>query len=343
MTFPDYQLLEGTPEALRAGLAALDALPVDEAFPAPSGYAPPTCETTLARPCEATGPGTYAKGVPRTLRFTPAPPGTGWVFDRTDLPLQLPVAAALANVQSASRAIVLRAGGDANRVRMSEHVICHRLGLGLDNVRVSLDSEDPPLFDVGSMPIVEALQAAGRAPQPSAPLRFYTVREPVAWCNPATGAVLAFEPALDGDRLLHLDVAIDFPNAIGRQRIQFDLHEEAFAHGAHARTNCRASEMRLARLLGWLLPRYRSLGYTDQNILVADKRGYVNPPRPELTLPDGKSLEAVWHRACLDLVAALSLLPQGRPAGTIRSYKAGHVMDVLFLTQLLGRQAFTDL
>ena len=50
--------------------------------------------------------------------------------------------------------------------------------------------------------------------------------------------------------------------------------------------------------------------------------------------PNGKSLEAVWHRACLDLVAALSLLPPGWPCGHFVSYKGGHVLDVDFLTRL---------
>ena len=43
---------------------------------------------------------------------------------------------------------------------------------------------------------------------------------------------------------------------------------------------------------------------------------------------EGKSLEAVWHRATLDLLAAVALLDTGRFAGTIVSYRAGHTQDV---------------
>jgi UDP-3-O-acyl-N-acetylglucosamine deacetylase len=49
-------------------------------------------------------------------------------------------------------------------------------------------------------------------------------------------------------------------------------------------------------------------------------------------------LEAVWHRACLDLIAALSLVDSGRLCGKIVSYKAGHTLDTRFMT-LLYRQA----
>jgi UDP-3-O-acyl-N-acetylglucosamine deacetylase len=45
-------------------------------------------------------------------------------------------------------------------------------------------------------------------------------------------------------------------------------------------------------------------------------------------------LEAVWHRATLDLVAALSLLETGRMAGHVVSFKAGHALDVRFTTYL---------
>ena len=76
----------------------------------------------------------------------------------------------------------------------------------------------------------------------------------------------------------------------------------------------------------------RNLGYTRENILIAGRGGYLNKAKLE---HDGKSLEAVWHRATLDLVAALSLLEGGRLAGRIVSYKAGHSLDVRLVLQLV--------
>ncbi|MCL1910080.1 MAG: hypothetical protein FWG05_03995, partial [Kiritimatiellaeota bacterium] len=51
--------------------------------------------------------------------------------------------------------------------------------------------------------------------------------------------------------------------------------------------------------------------------------------------PTPKSLEAVWHRATLDLLAAVALLDAGRFCGTILSYRAGHTQDARMAALLL--------
>ena len=339
MNISAYHFIQGSAAALEAGLAATSAIPVDEERLAPAGWEPPKFAFTIGAPCSVTGPGTYSRGVSRTLEFLPSREA-GWRFQRTDLPLALPVPVALESVSASDRAIILRSGRDANRVRMTEHIICHRLGLGIDNLTIRCSSEDPPLFDCGSMPIVEALQNAGLQ-ETSVPLPYYTVKKPAAWCAP-NGAFLLWLPAENGCRKLTLDAAIDFPTAIGRQRIIMDLHPEAFAYGAQARTNCSARQMFLAKTVGRIFSReLRNMGYTDRNILVAGKDKYVTAPT--MVLENGKSVEAVWHRTCLDLIAALSLLPEGRPAGRIISYKAGHTLDVNFLTALRKEELLTSL
>jgi len=42
----------------------------------------------------------------------------------------------------------------------------------------------------------------------------------------------------------------------------------------------------------------------------------------------GKALEPVWHRATLDLLAAIALIDAGRFVGRVVSYRAGHTLDV---------------
>lgn len=320
------KILTGSRELLQKNMAGYLAQEVDQIFPAPEGWAPEQYEATIAKPFSVTGPGTYSKGVPRTLHFDPA--DNGWSFNRCDLPEQLPVRVAPENVWTALRSIVLRSGCEHNYVRMVEHIIAQRLGLGLDNVSVSLESGDPPLFDIGSMPIVEGIQQTGLTRDTGRKIKYFTVKEPVTIVAP-NGSFLSIEPG--DDMRLHLDVAIDFPNAIGKQRIQFELCPESFAYGAHARTNCPRHEMIYAKTIGKLFADIRNLGYTKDNILVAGKTKYVNEPA---LIHDGKSLEAVWHRACLDLVAALSLFPHGRLCGKVHSYKAGHCLDCRMMTLL---------
>ena len=64
----------------------------------------------------------------------------------------------------------------------------------------------------------------------------------------------------------------------------------------------------------------------------------------EIVRPDGtkKFLEPVWHRATLDLLAALALTGPDRFVGTVVSYRAGHTQDcdavrALYRNDLLKR------
>ena len=87
--------------------------------------------------------------------------------------------------------------------------------------------------------------------------------------------------------------------------------------------------MFLFHTVGKFFADYRNMGYTKENILVAGRKRYTTTPK---MLHEGKSLEAVWHRACLDLLAALSLFPSGRLAGKVTSFKAGHSLDCRWMT-----------
>ena len=324
------RILLGDGRLLDASLAHWCSIPVDLVQRAPPDWQPESWQTTLAKPAAVTGPATYSRRTHSTLCFEPSD-RPGWWIDRTDLAEQLPIQVSVRNVWTTARNIVLRSGNPHNYLRMVEHIVALKLGLNLDNVLIRIGTGDPPLFDVGSVPLVEGIEKAGVVPQPGRPLVYWTVKEPVTVVS-ANGSFLHFAPARPGQRLLSLDVAIDFPSAIGRQRLQFDLFPPAFRHGAQARTNCSIVEVLYAKTLGKLFADVRGLGYTRENILIAGRRRYLNSPQ---LLENGKSLEAVWHRAVLDLVAALSLVETGRLAGTIVSFKAGHALDVRLVLQLL--------
>lgn len=323
------RVLLGRGQDLPASVARWAAMPVDMVMRTPPDWQPARFQTTLGRGFEVTGPATYSCRTHSTLRFEPSEQ-PGWWIDRTDLPEQLPIQVSIRNVWTSARSIVLRSGNPHNYLRMVEHVIALKLGLGLDNVLIRIGTGDPPLFDVGSMPIVDEVVRVGTVEQPVRPLVYWTVKEPVTVVG-NNGSFLHLAPAERGERRLSFDVAIDFPTAIGRQRLQFDLFDASFRHGAQARTNCSIAEMFYSKTIGKLFADVRNLGYTRRNILIAGRHGYLNTPR---LIENGKSLEAVWHRAVLDLIAALSLIEGGRLAGRVVSYKAGHTLDVRLVTQL---------
>lgn len=326
------RLLAGPRDALKRGIEAFQGIPVDwDGSDAPA-EAPPLRETTLKAPIRLRGKGTFLGRAIRTVGLDPAPAGSGWWIDRGDLADCLPTQATIRNVWTTGQIvsnIVLRSGPPQNYIRMVEHLVALKPGLWLDNVRVSLDSGDPPLFDRGSRDLADAVEAAGIVEQ-DVPARWMTVAEPCC-VSGANGAFLALAPPAGGIPGLTLDVAVDFPNAIGRQRVRFALDRPRFREASLARTNTSAFKKLYCQTVGRLFADIRNLGYTRHNILIAGRRRYHNEPR---LVHQGKSLEAAWHRAILDLPAALALTDSGRFAGSVVSYRAGHALDVHMMTLL---------
>ena len=288
-------------------------------------------QTTLANPVSVTGPGTFFRRAQRTLHLEPTTT-EGWWFDRTDLPDAMPIKVAAGNVWTTQRNIVLCSGSPHNYMRMVEHIVALRLALNVDNLMIRMDSGDPPLFDRGSMDIVEAIERAGIKTSDQ-PVRYVTVKEPVAIMAP-NGSFLVFRPCTSRVPALDLDVAVNFKTAIGQQRLRIRLTPETGRYGALARTNCSSTQMLFTKTIGWLFADMRNLGYTFRNILVAGRRRYVNTPT---LFHNGKALEAVWHRTILDLVAALALIDTGRFVGEVSSYKAGHSLDVIMVRKLFEK------
>jgi len=292
-------------------------------------------QTTLGRPVSVTGPGTFFGNAQRTLELEPTTQ-SGWFFDRRDLPDSMPIRVSVQNVWTVVRNVVLCSGSPHNYMRMVEHIIALKY-LGLDNVLIRMDSGDPPLFDRGSLDLVEAIERGGIVTQHE-PTTCLTVKEPVTLVAD-NGGFLTFTPAEAGSRRLVVDCAVDFPTAIGQQRIQFDVNRDTVRHGAFARTNTNLWMMLYCKTIGKVFADTRHLGYTLKNILVAGPRRYVNKPR---LIHNGKSLEAVWHRAVLDLLAAVALIDRGRLAGSIQSYKSGHTLDVEMVRALYQRDLLEE-
>lgn len=325
------RLVAGDENAVRRAYEAFEAQPVDDTRttdnPEPYGSE----ETSLAGYESVEGVGTFEKHRNAVLTLGPSAV-PGWWIHRTDLTEQLDVKVSVRNVWTSARNIVLRAGSPHNYLRMVEHIVALRLGLGVDNVRLSIAGGDPPLFDRSSLDLVEAVNRA-KIISTGRPARYITVKEPVT-IGGTRGDFLTLLPAEPGDRRLHLDVAISWDTVVGRQRIRVDLTPETFTYGAGARTNATQTQYIMAKTVGKLLAEYRHLGYTKNNILIHGKKGFVTTPRPEFDLGNGRSSEPVWHRTMLDLVAAIALVDRGRFIGTVRSYRAGHTLDVRLMTLL---------
>ncbi|MBP5319688.1 MAG: UDP-3-O-acyl-N-acetylglucosamine deacetylase [Kiritimatiellae bacterium] len=323
-SYPQGRLLLGETDSVRRAYEKFHKQPVDvvDLCEGDAGYSPR--RTTLKGCQSVTGPGTFYGRAQRTLTFCPSE-DPGWWIDRTDLPEQLMTPVSIRNVWTSARNIVLRSGNPHNYLRMVEHIIALRLGLGVDDLVIKTNSGDPPLFDRSSLDLVEAVENAGIIEREE-PARYVTVKEPVTFGGDR-GDFLTFLPPEKGEKKLRMDCAIDFPSVIGQQRIVFDVTPKSFRYGAFARTNASAAQMFTVRTVGWLLADMRNLGYTRNNILIHGKRKFYGEPR-FVQEGSGKALEPVWHRATLDLLAAIALIDQGRFIGRVVSYRAGHTLDV---------------
>jgi len=329
-SYPLGRILLGETQAVRQAQERFHAQAIDviDLCEGDAGFS--SRRTTLGGEQSVTGPGTFYKRAQRTLTFKPSDE-YGWWIDRTDLREQLKTNVTIRNVWTSARNIVLRSGNPHNYLRMVEHIVALRLGMGVDDLVISVNSGDPPLFERSSLDLVEAINLAGIVERDE-PARFVTVKEPVTFGGDR-GDFLTFLPAENNEKKLRLDCAIDFNSIIGKQRIVFDVTPKTFRHGAYARTNASYSQLLMSRTFGFLMADTRNLGYTTDNILIHGKKKFYGEPR-FVQADSGKAMEPVWHRATLDLLAAIALIDTGRFVGRVVSYRAGHTLDVRAIGQL---------
>ncbi|MEO1529068.1 MAG: UDP-3-O-acyl-N-acetylglucosamine deacetylase [Planctomycetota bacterium] len=124
----------------------------------------PRNQRTLANECEIGGTG-YWSGNPVRVRLRPAPPSTGIVLVRGDLPGQPSCPAHVQYRDEASlRTNLVR--GDA-RFQMVEHVMAALYAMEVDNAIVEIDGEEFPGLDGSSQAYTDKIQAVGTNSQPS--------------------------------------------------------------------------------------------------------------------------------------------------------------------------------
>ena len=286
------KILDGKAEILKRSFEEFSKIPVDQEMPGSGNIIFGARQKTIARTVEVSAPGTFAKHKISKLLIEPCN-REGWWIRRTDLPDSLPIKVSSRNVWTTGdmvSSIVLRSGNAHNYMRLAEHVIALKSGLDVDNLMISMESGDPPLFEQGSMELVNAVNSSGRVEQ-DRPIRYFTVKETVSICGRGGGFMIISPPG-KGKLGLEIDCARNFPNAIGSQRIRFTLNNESFCYGANARTNTTMKQMLFCLTLGKIFADLRHLGYNRRNVLIAGKRRYLNEPK---FMHEGKSLEAAWQ------------------------------------------------
>ncbi len=217
-------------------------------------------QRTIASEATITGVGLHT-GNRSTMTFKPAAEGYGIRFIRTDMPGEPEVPADVDLVTDISRGTTLTAG-DAD-VHTVEHVLAALAGLEIDNCRIELTANEPPICDGSARPYTDVLTGVGYADQ-QAPRTYIALDQIVNWKNAAGGVEFA---AMPGEEF-RLTVMIDYKNpALGSQySYMFSLDSEFVKEIAPARTFCFLTEVETLRREGLIKG-----GALDNAIVIVDK------------------------------------------------------------------------
>lgn len=268
-------------------------------------------QRTIAEPISFSGVGLHT-GSLTTVTFKPAPPDTGIIFYRVDLPERPAIPADIDHVVDVSRGTTIGIG-DA-RVHTVEHAMAALVGLGIDNLCIEVDADEIPNGDGSALPIMSALLKAGIAEQ-KADKRYIVVDRPVYYRQDDVTLNV-----LPSDELrVTMTIAYDHV-AIGAQYASFTINEETFREEiAPARTFCFLREVKMLQEAGLIKG-----GSLESAVVIGDE-AILND---ELRFPD----EMVRHKI-LDLLGDMYLL--GRPLkGHIIGVKCGHEKNVMFSKQI---------
>jgi len=281
-------------------------------------------QRTLKSIMRAVGVGLHS-GQRVELTMRPAPPDTGIVFRRVDLPSPVEIAVSATAVSDARMASTISVDGDpgAPKVQTIEHLMSACSGLGIDNLVIDITADEVPILDGSAASFVFLLQSAGIVKQ-DAPKRFMRILRPVevregegaslkwARLDPFEGYKLAFEIEFDHP-------AVDQTG----QRVEFDM-----GSGQYKREIARARTFGFTKDVELMRSRGLTLGGSMDNAIVIDDRRVLNAGG--LRYDD----EFVKHKI-LDAIGDMWVL--GHPLlAAYSAYKSGHALNNQLLRKVLA-------
>lgn len=211
-------------------------------------------------------------------------------------------------------------GSDGAKVGMVEHLLSALAGLGLDNVRIEITTEELPIMDGSASPYVFLLQSAGIVEQTEAKKKFFVVKKKTTvtdgdmWCS--------IEPF---DRY-RIEFKIDFDHPSFNAQNQTAVFD--FSTTTYLTNLCRARTFGFARDHEFYLKQNLALGSSMDNAIVLDDEGIMN--EQGLRYVD----EFVRHKI-LDAVGDFYLLGCS-VIGHFKGYKSGHTLNNMLLNALLS-------
>jgi UDP-3-O-[3-hydroxymyristoyl] N-acetylglucosamine deacetylase/3-hydroxyacyl-[acyl-carrier-protein] dehydratase len=268
-------------------------------------------QRTIAREITYAGVGLHT-GNETIINFKPAPADAGVKFVRIDLPDKPVIAGDIDHVIDVARGTTL--GEGEVKIHTVEHVLAALAGLGIDNLIVEVNANEPPVADGSAMPFIEVLNKAGIVQQDK-PKKFFEITEPIYLAQGEVVIAVLPHPTL------RISFTIDYNHpALKSQFCSFEINEEVFQKEiASARTFCFLHEVESLQEQGLIKG-----GSLDNAVVIGDESIPVDTLRYET--------EFVRHKI-LDMVGDFYLL--GVPLkGHIMALKSGHAFNVQMVRRL---------
>jgi UDP-3-O-[3-hydroxymyristoyl] N-acetylglucosamine deacetylase / 3-hydroxyacyl-[acyl-carrier-protein] dehydratase len=251
-----------------------------------------------------------------SIKLHPAPVDHGIKFKRKDLQDEPTIDAKIENLKMVERATTI--GEGSVRVHTVEHVLAALSAMGVDNVIVEMDANEPPIGDGSAQPYVDVIKRAGVTAQ-DAPRSFFDVRDTIH-VESKTGALLVLLP----DETFRISCTQAGPNNRFTQFLSMEITPAIFEREiAPARTFVFYEDVQP------LMEKNLIKGGSLENAIVV--RGEAVLSKEPLRFAD----EFVRHKI-LDIIGDLALV--GRPIrGHVVAVKPGHAANAE-LARALARE-----
>ncbi len=278
-------------------------------------------QRTVKNPSSILGKGLHS-GKKVTMRVKPAPPNSGIIFVRVDLPGKPTVKVEPDNVADGMLATTLRCG--EAEVKTVEHFLSALYALGIDNLIVELNASELPIMDGSTRPFIYFLRKDAGVKDQKAIKKFYRIIKSVEVSN--GDKYIRVDPV--DDPILTIDFTISFPHRLlENQHRFFEFTSQNYVDEiSKARTFGFESDIRMLRKNGL------ALGGSLENAVVIGDFGVLNPEG--LRYED----EFVRHKI-LDMIGDLYLL--GHPIfGKVTAIKAGHALNHELVHKIVKEKAY---
>ena len=279
-----------------------------------NGLSPMEKQSTIQKSVSVEGIGLHT-GAKVRLRLKPAPPNSGIIFVRVDLPGQPKIPANINYVIDLTRRPRRTSVGFGDiEIHTIEHLMATLSCLGVDNLIVESNGNELPGLDGSALPFVELVRNAGIEKQ-DFPRKIFHVKESL-WIH-EDDAYIVVVP--DDEFRISYTLSYDHP-LLKSQFFSHPVNEQSFQREiAPGRTFCLQREAEELRSQGL------GKGANYENTVVVGEKGVI---QNKLRFRD----EFVRHKV-LDLIGDLYLLGY-QIRGHVIAVRSGHQLNIKLLQRL---------